>query len=79
MISTQENFLEVLQDYNLGLASGTVSAIGFAEGDDSKLLLTLDEGDYVAQLWYDYALYDEEVATSTLLRHNYQGKDLVLR
>jgi hypothetical protein len=77
--SAQPNFLEVLQDYDLGLATGTVSAIGFAEGDDSKLLLTLDGGEYVAQLWYDYALYDEEVATSTLLRHNYQGKDLVLR
>jgi len=77
--SDQENFLEALQDYDLGLATGTISAIGFAEGDDSKLLLTRDGVGYVAQLWYDYAFYDEEVATSALLRHNYEGKDLVLR
>lgn len=77
--NAQVNFLENIQDYNLGLSTGTVSAIGFAEGDDTKLLLTLDGTEYVAQLWYDYAFFDREVATSTLLRHNYQGQDLVMR
>jgi hypothetical protein len=75
----QPNFLETVRDIDLAYTSGSVTAIGFVDGDDTKLQMTIDGTDYIVNLWYDYVFFDRDVATSALLRHNYGSQDLVMR
>lgn len=72
------NYLEVLQDYNLGVTSGSCTAIGFVEGNENKVLLTIDAVVYTVPLYYDYAFWSASRELELLSRHEYSGYDLVV-
>lgn len=76
--SDKTNFLEVIQDFDLGISSGSATAVAFVEGHDDKLVVTIDGADYSAALWYDYAYWTQDMLTAALLRHSYAGNELVM-
>ena len=77
------NYLEVLQDYNLDISGVDVTgvsctSIGFVEGNENKVLLTMDGTVYAAPLYYDYAYWSPARELELLARHEYDGYSLVV-
>jgi len=72
------NYLEVIQDYDMGDTTGTCTAIGFPEGDEEKLMLTIDGTSHSVGLHYDYAYWAASHEVELISRHEYTGYDLVI-
>jgi hypothetical protein len=76
--STQTNFLETIQDFDVGDNTGTCNSVAFVDGDDTKLAVDISSTVKVLNLYYDYGFFDSSHITNLLLRHEYTGETLVV-
>ena len=73
-----DNYLELLQDWDLGPDTGTCTAIGFSEGDDSTLVVEIDSGQQTTTMYYDYGYWTPDQENQVLIRHDYGTDTLVM-